>query len=392
MVIDKLAIYNNALLLLGERTLATVTENREPRRLLDHAYDFGAVDYCLEIVKPVFARKTVMLDVSTPSPHHDLDNVFTLPADWLATVEVYSDSRLDQPISRYINEDRTIACEYDIIYVRYVTSLNSDDYAKWSPVFTHVVASYLAREISLRLTPDDYETLDGKFGQRVDVAKNSENDKEPPQRSKAKSTTLTETWRNIYNDALLILGQTKITDINDDSHRRSVLDTAINADIVTAALEDIGWHWALKSMESEYNPSLEPTWGWRYAHDWPIDLHRLEGIYQDEYFQVPLKSYLDENKIFFTDSDIMYIQYVSIDFINSPDAWSPSFRRLIAARIAKDTYMTLNPAAAEKAEGEFSKRESAAKTIDVMQSPPRVIAEGNWVRARTQGRSNRRRP
>ena len=392
MALDKLGIYNNALQLIGERKLSSISENREPRRLLDSAYDFGAVNYCIEIVKPSFSRKTIKLTSSNPSASHDLDNVFDLPADWISTVDVYSDSRLDQPISRYINEDRTIACEFDTIFVRYASSDSAEVFTKWSPSFAHVVSTYLAREISTRLTPEEYDILDAKFGNRVEAALNIEKTKEPQRRSKASTTSLTQKWINIYNDALLIMGLEKITDGNDDSFRRSTLDTAIDADLVEAALEDIGWHWALKSVKSLHNPSLEPDWGYSRAHDKPADMHRLEGVYYDEYFQRPLKTYLDEGEVFFTDEDEIFLQYVSSDFHNDPDGWSPSFRRLIGARLAKDCYMTLNHKAMNKVESEFDKRESAAKSIDVMQSPPRLIAEGSWVRSRNQGRSQRRRP
>jgi hypothetical protein len=392
MALDKLGIYNNALQLIGERKLSSISENREPRRLLDSAYDFGAVNYCIEIVKPSFSRKTIKLTSSTTSESHDLDNVFDLPDDWISTVDVYSDSRLDQPIARYINEDRTIACEYDTIFVRYASSDNAESFIKWSPSFAHVVSTYLAREISTRLTPEEYDILDAKFSSRVEAALNIEKTKEPQRRSKASTTSLTQKWINIYNDALLIMGLEKITDANDDSFRRSTLDTAIDADLVEAALEDIGWHWALKSVRSEFNPSLEPDWGWARGHDKPDDMHRLEGVYYDEYFQRPLKTYLDEGEVFFTDEDEIFLQYVSSSFFNNPDGWAPSFRRLIGARLAKDCYMSLNPKAMNKVESEFDKRESAAKSIDVMQSPPRLIAEGSWVRSRNQGRSHRRRP
>ena len=77
MAVDKEALYNNALLLIGQRRLLNITEDREPRYLLDDAYDLGAIEYCLEVVKPVFSRKTATLNSTTPSTEHDLDNVYT---------------------------------------------------------------------------------------------------------------------------------------------------------------------------------------------------------------------------------------------------------------------------------------------------------------------------
>jgi hypothetical protein len=41
MSASKLKLYNDALGILGERRLASLTENREPRRVLDEVWDAG---------------------------------------------------------------------------------------------------------------------------------------------------------------------------------------------------------------------------------------------------------------------------------------------------------------------------------------------------------------
>jgi len=392
MALTKLSIYNDALLLIGERKLSSETEARESRRLLDSAFDLGAVDYCLEIVKPVFSRATIKLTSSVASSNHDLDNVFTLPSDWISTIDVYSDSRLDQPISRYINENKTIACEYSTIYLRYVSNTKGTVYSDWSPAFTRTVTAYLAREISLRLAPDELENLEATFTNRVEAALSIESEKEPQQRSKPSTTTLSESWRRVYNDALLILGLSKIVANTDDSHRRSVIDTAIDANLVEFMLEDIGWNWAITSTKILQDQSLEPDWGYRYVFNKPLDLLRLDGVFADEYFQRPLKLYLDEGGNFFSDVDEIYLKYVSTTFTSSPDGWASSFRKLIAGRLAKETCMTLAPDKYKEVMMEYEDRYSSAKSIDAMQSPPRILAEGSWVRSRNTGRANRQRP
>lgn len=390
--IDKLSIYNDALLLIGQRRLASLTEDRESRRMLDSAWNLGAVDYCLEIVKPVFARETIKLSTSVPSASHDLDNVFTLPADWVCTFNVFSDSRLDQPIERYINEDRTISCEFDEIYTRYVSNTNGDAYTKWSPGFTRVVTAYLAREIALRLTPDELDALNETFTGRVEAAISTEQSKEPSTRAKPSTTTLSQSWLRVYNDALNIMGLDKIVTAIDDSTRRSVLDTAIDSNLVEAMLEDIGWNWAITSTKIIYNPSLEPDWGYKYVFDKPADLHRLDGVFFDEYFQRPVKQYLDEDKYFFSSVTELYIKYVSSDFLNDPSAWAASFRKAIASKMAKETCMKLAPDKYQVVKEEHKERYSDAKSSDAMQSPPRLIAAGSWTRSRHSGRTNRDRP
>jgi hypothetical protein len=49
VAISKLGIYNDALRILGERKLSSISEDRPPRYRLDDIYDFGAIEYCLEV-------------------------------------------------------------------------------------------------------------------------------------------------------------------------------------------------------------------------------------------------------------------------------------------------------------------------------------------------------
>ena len=59
---DRLSIYNDALLLCGERGLASLTENTEPRRLLDQVWNNEGVIKCLELGQWHFAMRGVQVD------------------------------------------------------------------------------------------------------------------------------------------------------------------------------------------------------------------------------------------------------------------------------------------------------------------------------------------
>ena len=227
MAVDKLALYNNALTLIGQRTLTGLTEDREPRHLLDAAYDLGAIAYCLEVVQPVFARKTVTLNSVTASAQHDLDNVYTLPSDYISIFKVYSDPKLDQEISRYIIEGNTLACEYSTIYLRYVSDDSVTVFTYWSQSFANVVSAYLAREISIKLDPSKTEDITTLFNDRVGATIGLDSDREPEKRSSGTTNTLTNDWRHIYNDALLIMGLDEITSNTDDSNRRTKLGRSL---------------------------------------------------------------------------------------------------------------------------------------------------------------------
>ena len=57
----QLRLYNGALMELGERSLAALTDNVEPRRLLDRVWADGAVNDCLSNGQWRFARRTLAL-------------------------------------------------------------------------------------------------------------------------------------------------------------------------------------------------------------------------------------------------------------------------------------------------------------------------------------------
>ena len=63
MALDKVGIYNDALILLGERRLSSISEAREPRYNLDAIWDIGAVDYF-----PTGGGVPPGVDVVPPSP------------------------------------------------------------------------------------------------------------------------------------------------------------------------------------------------------------------------------------------------------------------------------------------------------------------------------------
>lgn len=392
MAVDKLALYNNALLLIGQRSLSSLTEDREPRHLLDAAYDLDAIEYCLEVVKPVFARKTAVINSVTPSAQHDLDNVHTLPSDYIAVVGVYSDSKLDQEINRYIIEAGTLACEYQTIYLRYVSTDPVTTFTYWSPSFTRVVSAYLAREISIKLNPDKTEAMNALLAERIGAAAELDAQNEPQLRASVSTNTLTNEWRQIYNDALIIMGLDEITTNTDDSNRRTKLDRVLDSGLVADLLEDTGWIFSITSTKSQYDPSVEPAWGYRRAHQKPDDMHRIDGIFYDEYMEKPLKAYKDEGDWIFTDQDEYYLQYVSTDWLVNPSAWPTYFKRLVAGRMANDASPSLrNEGADYRVANEiYEKRKSSAMSNDTMQSPPRKLARGSWAGSRYNGRSRNR--
>jgi len=89
----RLKLYNEALRICGETSLASLTEDREPRHLLDEVWDNGGVKACLEAGQWRFALRTIQLDYDADiTPEFGLQRAFQKPTDWCATSSVSANS------------------------------------------------------------------------------------------------------------------------------------------------------------------------------------------------------------------------------------------------------------------------------------------------------------
>lgn len=162
MAFDRLALYNGALMLAGETFLATLTEQREPRRLLDQVWDVGGVRACIEKAQWHFAMRAVRLD-HDPAYARDWGYAyaFSKADDWVQTSAVCSDEFFRTPITSYQDEVGYWYADVDPIYIRYV----SDDAAfggnmsKWPASFCNFVKCYFASEILPKLAGDRAEQM-----------------------------------------------------------------------------------------------------------------------------------------------------------------------------------------------------------------------------------------
>ena len=78
--------------------------------------------------------------------------------------------------------------------------------------------------------------------------------------------------------------------------------------------------------------------------------------------------------------------------MTNPDNWPTYFKRLIAARMAKDAAPSLVKEGADIARADmiYDQRKSSGMSNDAMISPPHRFAEGDWKQARLRGNYRRR--
>jgi hypothetical protein len=151
----QLDIYNGALLLVGERFLSTLTENREPRRLLDRVWSSNGVKTCLEMGQWNFAMRTIQIDYdSGVEPDFGYNRAFPKPEDWVLTSGLCSDEFFRSPLTRYWDEAGYWYSDLDTLYVRYVSNDTGYgmDLNKWPESFREFVEAHFASKIILRLS------------------------------------------------------------------------------------------------------------------------------------------------------------------------------------------------------------------------------------------------
>lgn len=158
MSTSRLLIYNDALTICGERHLSSLTENREPRRLLDHVWDNDGVKSCLEAGQWKFAMRTVQLDYDPAiEPEFGYPRGFSKPTDWCVTSSLCEDEYFNSPLTRYVDEAGYWYADLDTIYIRYVSddSAYGGDLSIWPARFADYVAAHFASKIILKITSDE---------------------------------------------------------------------------------------------------------------------------------------------------------------------------------------------------------------------------------------------
>lgn len=158
MSTTRLKIYNSALTICGERHIADLTEDREPRRLLDHVWDNDGIEACLEMGQWKFAMRSVRIDYDADvTPDYGFRRAFSKPSDWVLTSGFCYDEYFDTPITRYVDETGYWYSDVDEIYVRYVSndSTYGGDLSLYPATYTDFVAAHFASKIIMKLTSDE---------------------------------------------------------------------------------------------------------------------------------------------------------------------------------------------------------------------------------------------
>lgn len=155
---DRLSLYNGALRACGERELASLTEARKPRRLLDAVWNDGIVRWCLEQGFWNFATRTVELEAApSVEPDFGYRYAFDKPDDWVRTSAFCADAQFRVPVTAYADEAAFWFCDLPVVYVQYISDddLYGLNMAAWPETFVKTVQLALANEVVTPLTHNE---------------------------------------------------------------------------------------------------------------------------------------------------------------------------------------------------------------------------------------------
>lgn len=165
MCADRLSLYNGALVsVLGERALASLSEERAARRYLDTVWANQAVDKMLQMGQWKFARRNVRMDSDADlEPDFGWQYAFRRPLDHIRTLELTWDEFFQSPLELYTENATVFYAAIGTFYLGYVS--NDVDFGgnlgKWPANFTDFAEHWLAGKIMASLTGNktDRESL-----------------------------------------------------------------------------------------------------------------------------------------------------------------------------------------------------------------------------------------
>jgi len=164
--VNKLSIYNGALLFIGARQLSALTDTVESRRLLDGVWDRDGINTVLEHGQWNFAIRSAKYEYSPGiTPSFGYGRAFEKPSDFVRVCGVCSDEFFTTPLLRYIDEAGFWFCDLDEIYVKIVSNEGSygTDYSLWPSSFTRYTEAWFGCQIIWKLTQSKSKEEEKKF-------------------------------------------------------------------------------------------------------------------------------------------------------------------------------------------------------------------------------------
>jgi hypothetical protein len=143
---SSIEICSNALLLLGDKPIASFAENNDRTRIVSNIYEMKR-DKVLRLNDWKCARKRVILSPDATAPAFEWGYRFLLPDDWLRTVMV-GPSREDQ--DDYETEGRYLLMNTGTCYLTY--TYRNENEATWDALLIDVMTEVMKAALAYPIT------------------------------------------------------------------------------------------------------------------------------------------------------------------------------------------------------------------------------------------------
>lgn len=341
----KLSVYNEALRILGEARIATVTDDVEARFALDDAWT-TATTFVLEQAPWRFALLTAALTHSSGEPAlAGYSYRFAKPATWLRTHSFFTLSGARECPLDMRQQGTTFYANVASPNIRYVSSTYTDP-TYWTEPYAKAVAAYLAYEVAEKVTGD---------GSKVE-----------------------QVFQIYQQSAKIAIERDAVAEDRWLAHQQS----GAYARGVRHVLELGLWRFAIKTVSLTALTSGTPSNGYAYAFTKPADWLRTVQLYRLLGESDPVDiDYRDEDGKFHANSDVIAVRYLSTTLGEDASQWSEAFYRAVLAYL--DAHGE-QPSAA-MLEGRIKLWQAAlteAKSKDDMRERPKVNQTGRFVMSR----------
>lgn len=190
----------------------------------------------------------------------------------------------------------------------------------------------------------------------------------------------------IYNNALLYVGERKLSGLTEERHPRYLLDDVWGRDPVKACLEEAFWTFAIRSMFMEYDSAITPEFGLQYGFIKPEDYVQTYAICYDEFFRTPVTDYADEAGAWYCNVPSLYVKEVSMgdDYGYDYSKWPQSFFEYVSCFMARRIVRILTQSKTTEDDLAMEMRKIKADAVgkDIIKKPPSFPSRGGWARAR----------
>lgn len=183
---------------------------------------------------------------------------------------------------------------------------------------------------------------------------------------------------NICNQALLLLGQSQITDIDEGTTTADSCKTFYDSS-VGAVLQEHNWNFSLK--RATFTASADsPSYEWKYQHLLPTDCLRvieINSLLHDQW-QV-------EGRYLLSNLATIKARYVRNDVTEGE--FTPMFAKTLAAYLAYELAypITESNTKASQMYGMYQQRKVSAGTMNNLEGSTKRTSEGRLVAARRSG-------